>query len=63
MILNDVAQMDAYVEAFKKLAAEEGCDLNEEKLRRTLRRYSFSDIERALDACMRFGLTNMMASL
>lgn len=62
MIVNDKEQMDAYVQEFMALAKEDGCDLNERRTRRVLLKYSFSDIERVLDACSRFGFANVVKS-
>lgn len=63
LIKRNCDALDEYVQEFIKLAAEEGIELNEKKLRRVLSRYSFSDIERVYDACCRFGIKNLWESL
>ena len=57
------AVFDEYLEAFCKLAENEGLEYNRKKLAKTLSRFPLSDIERVYDACLRFGLTNMLKAV
>lgn len=48
-----------YTEAFLKLAKEENLSLDKERLTQVIRKYKLDDIERAYDACLRFGIGNI----
>lgn len=53
----------SYLDAFCKLAEEEGLDYDRKRLARVLSKFSLSDIERVYDACQRFGLTNILNAI
>lgn len=50
-------ELDKYTDAFIALAKEEGIEpMARSKLRSTLSCYTLAEIERAYDACSRFGI-------
>lgn len=53
----------SYLDAFCKLAEEEGLDYDKKRLARVLSKFSLSDIERVYDACQRFGLANILNAI
>lgn len=53
----------SYLDAFCKLAEEEGLDYDRKRLARVLSKFNLSDIERVYDACQRFGLTNIIKTI
>lgn len=56
--------LDHYAAAFSELAKAEGVALLEgAKLRRAMSKYSIDEIERAYDACCRFGIQEMYQNL
>lgn len=62
-MLGNTTIFDEYLEAFCKLAENEGLEYNRKKLAKTLSRFPLSDIERVYYACHRFGLTNMLKAV
>lgn len=55
--------LHCYVQKFVQLGQEEGLSVDQDKLKRTLQKYPISEIERALDACLRFGLSAVLKSI
>lgn len=56
--------LDQYTAAFTALAKAEGVELMDDaKLRRALSKYSIEEIERAYDACSRFGMRDIYRNL
>lgn len=56
-------ELNKYVEQFKLLAKDEDIDLNEKQLKKVLRKYPIPEIERAYDACARFGIRAIWQTL
>ena len=56
--------LDQYTAAFSELAEAEGVELlDESKLRQALSKYSIDEVERAYDACFRFGIQGVYQNL
>lgn len=58
-----MAFLDQYVNAFAELASEEDIKVDKKKLKKRLRWYSPMDIERAYDACCRFGIRALLQNI
>lgn len=51
------------INEFCKLCEEDGLEPNKEKIQKTFDRYSVEEIERVVDACDRFGVKAILASV
>lgn len=55
--------MSDYTDAIMKLAQEDNIKIEREQLAKALRKYPLEDVERMYEACLRFGLGNIIQAV
>ena len=55
-----MTSINEYVELFEALVKEQNIEISRHHIKSVLMRYSREDIERAYDACVRFGIKNLL---